>query len=238
MPRSHRLAALCTAAIAAAALCASACSNGHVDGAKDEPQKPWQPLDPNPGGNGELKPSYGRLARRLSVDQLRQSIPVLFHGIKWTDSKGRDLFNVMSRTLGEADYVDMTKSNTEVTALFMKFMDDMAGHVCKKAIAADLDEIQKQGDTSGNDSGAVGLSTRRIIRYPTDVDRTLRWLRLKFHAVSAKAASANAALRKLYDTVLNSAAAPGDNNTTDAAKSKAWEAVCIAVLTDPEFFAY
>ena len=44
------------------------------------------------------------------------------------------MWDVLSRTLGEADYVEVTENNVEATPLFAKFMDDMAAQVCSKAL--------------------------------------------------------------------------------------------------------
>src|SRR5687767_5418861 len=82
-------------------------------------QDHWTPVDPADHGPGSLDPvleQEGKIARRLSVDELRRSIPALFDGITWTVRRaGNDqvAFNALSRTLGEADYVQTTVNNLD-----------------------------------------------------------------------------------------------------------------------------
>ena len=153
----------------------------------------------------------GKSARRLSVDNLRQSIPMLMGGNTWTFGP-RDAFDLLSRTLGEADYLEVTESNTEPNPLFAKFMDDMAGQVCDKAIRSDAEE-----------------GTQLIIR-DDDVYENLRFLRLKLHGiyVSPDSREGLSDLKLLYDDIFS--------ELQNAHQS--WYGVCIAMLTAPEFLTY
>lgn len=185
----------------------------------------WNKAQPSASKKVVVGPSFGRFSRRMSVDQLRRTIPRLFNGLSWTYvSRGRtyNYFDTLSRTLGEADYNQINESSRESTSLFMKFMDDMAGNVCNKAVDADL----KQTDTSK-------LS---VVRYKEDIDKTLRFLRLKFHAIHVSATSTEGIvhLRKLFDEIVKT------SKSKDKAgkEAEAWKGVCIALLTSPEFFAY
>jgi hypothetical protein len=98
----------------------------------------------------------------------------------------------------------------------MKFMDDMASYVCSKAVEADL----KNPDNT----------TRTVVRHPNDAEQTLRFLRLKFHAVFVPKDSTKGIekLRKLHDAIM----------TKTSSETKAWTGVCIAMLASPDFFAY
>lgn len=207
------------------AIALAACGKPAEVGQQPGPSQPppgvddhWTPTSPTGGaapGQGPV-PS-GKRARRLSVDQLRRSIPRLFGGATWTGGPGanQELLTYLSRTLGEADYVEVTHSNGEPNPLFAKFMDDMAGQVCAKAVAADLDR-------PAEDPG------RSVVRH-ADVDRTLRFLRLKLHGIHVPDGSTEglAELRRLFDEVL----AEGD-------ATQAWVAVCVAMVTAPELMAY
>ncbi len=174
----------------------------------------WSKADPSNGSKGTLKASFGRYSRRMSVMQLKAVLPQLFKGITWK-SGSRNMFDLLSRTLGQADYLQVTQNSRESTSLFMKFMDDMAGQVCKAAVKAD----RKTQD----------MRRRSVIRYK-DVNKTLRFLRLKFHSIYVPENSTESIkqLRTLYDRVL----------AKTRKTSTAWEGVCIAVLTAPEFFSY
>lgn len=180
----------------------------------------WTPTSPTARGGTTLDPQVireGRTARRLTVDQLRSSIPALTGGLTWEGQlRGQtiNMFDGLSRTLGEADYIEVTASNTDPSPLFAKFMDDMAGDVCTKTLRADQ---QKPA------------SDRSIIPYASDVDRNLRFLRLKFHGIHVADGTTDGIveLRGLYDAIL-----------AEADAGQAWLGVCVAVLTDPEFMAY
>jgi hypothetical protein len=177
----------------------------------------WEDLVPTDHGEVSVYPQeeiFGKRARRISVNHLRQSIPALFGGISWTNPNGsQNQFDKLSQTLGEADYLNVTLENREPSPLFAKFMDDMAGNVCEKAMRED-------------DQG----TSQHIMVYPDDVDANLRFLRLKFHGIYVPDGSVEGLtdLRALYEDILSLTNQP----------AQAWSGVCIAMLTAPEFMAY
>ena len=114
----------------------------------------------------------GQMPRRLEVEHLRQSIPRLFGGIQWQDRNENSMWDVLSRTLGEADYVEVTENNVEATPLFAKFMDDMAAQVCSKALDRDAQTAEAE---------------QRLVLRHADVKANLRFLRLKLHGVMVDA---------------------------------------------------
>ena len=143
---------------------------------------------------------------------------MLFNGVTWEEAyRGMNMnaFDALSRTLGEADYIEVTAPNTEPSPLFAKFMDDMAGNVCEAAVTAD-----RQANSSN----------RSVVQFENDVDQNLRFLRLKLHSIYVPDTSMEGLedLRQLYDDIL------GDTNSPE----QAWTGVCIAMLTAPEFMAY
>jgi hypothetical protein len=173
-------------------------------------------------GEAVLEPEIlktGRNARRLSVDNLRRSIPLLFGGITWTarvQNREVEVFDRLSLTLGEADYIQVTENNSEPNPLFSKFMDDMAGQVCGKAVARDQETNE--------------ASERLVARFPNDPAANLRFLRLKLHGIYVPEDSTEGLedLIRLHEEVIEDT-----NDTTEA-----WKGVCIAMLTSPEFMAY
>jgi len=179
----------------------------------------WETVEQEDMGQGWARAEdipKGQMPRRLEVDQLRQSIPRLFAGIQWLDVSGNSMWDRLSRTLGEADYREVTEDNVEPTPLFAKFMDDMASQVCRKAI--------------DHDARQANAEQRLLIRYLGDADRNLRWLQLKLHGrISPPQGDESlASYRRLADDIL---ARTGQAET-------AWLGVCIAMLTAPEFLAY
>lgn len=190
-----------------------------------EPTHPdvWSPVEPSDQGPVSLDPALvreGKIARRLSVDQLRRSIPVLFGDVTWTvpvrEGARREVpaFDALSRTLGEADYLQVTASNLDASPLFAKFMDDMAGDVCSKAIERDR----------------TAPPASRVILSDGPVDANLRRLRLGFHGILVPEGSTDgiADLRQLHDEVVAET-----GNAEDG-----WYAVCVALVTAPELMAY
>lgn len=161
----------------------------------------------------------GRAARRLSVAQIEASIVTLFDGITWDNGAAtnpRVMFELLARTLGVPDYLQLTGEDLSATPLFAKFMDDMAGQVCRKAVE--------------HDAAESNVARRVLVPYPADVDRTLRFIRLKLHAIYVPDGSTEsiAELRRLYDEILA--------DTVDS--TQAWIGVCVAALTAPEMMTY
>lgn len=190
-------------------LCLTACE-GAV--APNNPTPPAPPVEPP-------AQTIGKSTRRLTIEQLRRSIPALFSGITWTISlQGQEiqLFEGLSRTLGEADYDRITTSNEDPGALFAKFMDDMAADVCAKAIARDLQ---------------TPLGEARLIMRHEDPQENLRFLKLKLHAqhVPVEDDASIAELNNLFESV---------SSTEAGGAPSGWFAVCVAMLTAPEFMAY
>lgn len=177
----------------------------------------WTKVAPAPAKeNTRIDPRYGRTSRRISVLHLRTIVPQVFNGLNWTGNNNVKMLESLGRTLGQADYVYSNQSTNKPTPLFMKFMDDMAGQLCSKAIAAD-----KKNDKT---------ETRMVLRHERSPDTNLRYLRLKFHTIYVPEDSKDGIkhLRTLYDKVLQL-----KGNSNDA-----WYAVCVAMVSSPEFFAY
>lgn len=189
----------------------------------DAPSAPqtevWTHAEPGAPEPGALLPSPdldGKAARRMTVDQLRRSIPALFDGITWTIQTRAGAvngFDALASTLGEADYIRTTQSNLDPSPLFAKFMDDMAASVCRQAIERDR----------------AGAEPKLIVAHE-DVKANLRFLRLKLHAVHVPEGESAGLedLEALYETIH---ARSGD-------PEQAWWGVCIAMLTAPEMLAY
>jgi len=186
----------------------------------------WSPTPATSTDAPSALPITERSTRRITVDQLRRSLPALFGGETWTyegamNGRGNQtyqLLDVLSRTLGEADYIEVTTPNVEPSPLFQKFMNDLAAQLCAKGLARDAD-----GGT---------VDEKLIVPYPSDVDANLRFLRLKFHGIyvpedADPETDGLAELRGLYNDI------EADSGPTDA-----WLGVCIAFVTAPEFLAY
>lgn len=183
-------------------------------------------VDPNAG-----VPSGG--VRRLSLAQLKGSLPVVLRGHTWKIGSANG-FDSRAATLGVPDYVGSVEENLEPTPLYVKFMADMARDACNRALTADLAEVD--------------ASKRAVMRFvepadaltgqPDKVDANLRYLRLSFLGAHTPEGDTPelARLRKLFgDTVL---AASGGAVPAKAHVAEGWRTVCVALLTSPEFHLY
>ena len=218
---SGRVRRLSSALLLAAAACHGAVS--------ESPRGPALPTDHPPVyvvGDGA-----SRASGRVAIAQLRGSLPVVMGNdlagepITWTaGAQNAPGLITFSRALGEADFANVIEDNLEPSPLYLKFAEDAARDVCEKALAADYG----------------GAAPRTVVRHvgldetpttnPMGFERNLRYLKLRFHGVKVADddAGATAGLRKLF-----TASAAGSNPVKEG-----WRAVCVALLTAPEFHLY
>ncbi|MBK7857040.1 MAG: hypothetical protein IPJ65_00190 [Archangiaceae bacterium] len=188
------------------------------------------------GGSGASSTSSG--AQRLSVSQLRSSLPVVLGsdgaGAPVTWKIGTAVgFDARSATLGEADYLTRVDDDLEPSPLYLKFMFDMARDSCNRVIVADAARAQ----TARVLTRWAG-ATDTVASNKAAVDKNLRSLRLAFHGV--KVADGDEAgiapYRKLFDDAVKSSAGTGAIDAGDV--TEGWRAVCVALLTAPEYHFY
>ena len=149
--------------------------------------------------------------RRLTVSELERS---------WESIGGFEPNTIrlpvdLARSLGEPDWLSTTEVNLEPSPLFMKFMIDLSSILCQQILVLDAQRPVEQ---------------RILLRYADDIDRNIRYLRLRFWALdTAPDDTTNLSrLRTVYDS-----ATQGRNSSFDG-----WFAVCIALSTAPEFLLY
>ena len=185
------------------------------------------------GGGGAIVTSpHAAEAQRLTVRQLAQSLPVVLGGNTWMVG-GAQGFDARSATLGEPDYLGTVDENLEASSLYQKFMGDMARDGCTRAVNADA---------------ALAANTRVVMRLVslTDtvatnaagVNENLRYLKLRFHGVkvSPTDTASLAGLRTVFTDAVRGAA--GTATPTAAHVKEGWRAVCVALLTAPEYHLY
>jgi hypothetical protein len=186
----------------------------------------------------EVPPTSAKI-KRLLVDQIIDSLPVVAgqkkngEDMNWVISieelgKTYDAFLLLARTLGKPDFVEVTQQNREPSALYIKFMGDMALDVCDSVVEADA----VQSDPEDR------VLTRFIVSEPAtdqEINDNLRYLTLRFfgHRVADDDDESLADLRGVYSAAFDEA--PGG---TDNKASLGWHAVCVALLTSPSFHLY
>jgi hypothetical protein len=204
----------------------------------ETPEMPSPPTD-HPPIDPAKKPVTSAVAQRVSIAQLRGAFPVILG----KDVNGKDItwmsgsipaLDKMADVLGEADYAFVTQDNRDPSALYLKFMDDAARDVCGRALTAD--------------AARPKASDRVLLRYvgPTDTETTnaagvaqnLGYLTLRFHGIKVKEGDTarTAPLLKLFTDSVTAAAA--GKAVTAVEVTEGWRAVCVALITAPEFHLY
>jgi hypothetical protein len=179
-----------------------------------------------------------RAPRRLTIAQLARSIEVVTGGLRWIEDLGQgpvDMLELLAPTLGAPDYRGVTHENLEPSLLLSKFVQDGAQRVCEAWVARDRDPALSAHTLVELSTSSEGW----VSREPRHVKANLERLLLVFFAYSAQGSLPGdpevddprvSALYELFELV--SAASPSDP-TGDA-----WLAVCLALMTDPEFVMY
>lgn len=174
-----------------------------------------------------LPPPPSRLRQRMNLDQLAATIDRTTGGLAWTEGTGAnqtDLFRELAATLGKPDYVQITQEDLSPSSLFQKFLDDAARDVCLKLVTVE--------------TTAPELERHLMIHVePTDdleamsegIDANLQELLLRFHGKRLEAdAPELVQWRWLATSVANVTQSP----------TQAWRAVCVALITHPQFYSY
>jgi hypothetical protein len=142
-------------------------------------------------------------------------------------------FTARSATLGEPDYINVVDENLEASSLYQKFMGDMARDGCTRTANADA---------------ALAQNARVLMRFvalndtlttnAAGVNENLRYLKLRFHGVKVAPTDTTtlADLRTVFDTAVRGAA--GTSTPTAAHVKEGWRAVCVSLLTAPEYHLY
>lgn len=184
---------------------------------------------PDVGPDAAVAPDrLSRAVGRMTVEQLARSIPVVTGGLRWMEDFGNgpvDMLQVLAPTLGAPDYLLVTEENLEPGLIIAKFLQDASHRICARWVERDR---------------AAPPEERTLVHHedwdslePADVDRTLRALMLRFHARRVPEDD-DAALEPLRALFVNaSSTAPPERAARDG-----WLAVCIAMMTDPEFILY
>ncbi|MEM6954600.1 MAG: hypothetical protein AAF645_02895 [Myxococcota bacterium] len=194
--------------------------DGTIDDVTVELPEPTEPVDPgnlsdpvrDPIGPADLAP--GRTLRRMTASQFNASLTVAT-GQVWDD------FERYAAALGRADFAEITEEGTEFNVTFEKLVEDAARETCRDAVEADLD----------------GASPAVILRHAAVEDageavfrENLAYLLLRFQGKTDEGAQAP------WLALLQ---APADDEMNDAQRMQArWTAVCVGLVTHPDFVAY
>ena len=159
--------------------------------------------------------------RRMDLEQLDTSIRKVTGGIGWDDTTGNSQFEALADTLGAADFVQGTAEDLTVSLLFLKFLEDAAGNVCTRLV-----EREK--------GGAGVFLTQVDAQMTTETDAagiraTLADGLLRFHG---RAVTPDSPQIEPWLFLFESGALVGGD------PAEGWRAVCVGLLTHPDFYTY
>jgi hypothetical protein len=171
-----------------------------------------------------LEGLVGRKPKRLSIDQLNASIEAAT-GMKWTETvngiRNTDVLDYLAPTLGRPDYAYITQDNLEPNVMFAKFMGDGARKVCSDVAAKDKSTTAEKKVLVKNIQALDATNTQAI------VDNVV-YLRTRFFSDASTQYAVSAPFVKVFH----------DTIAAQGSAEDGWLAVCVAMLTDPQFLTY
>ena len=215
------------------------CRQAPVEGGEKASLQPREAVRaPHGGDHPELTlPPPSRAVKRLTVQQLRNTLPALAGedaqgpitwrlpfggGIDAFDEKG------VAPVLGDPNYVSRVEEPRDVSPLYLKFADDMSRDVCRTMI---LNEYSSEPTESP-------VLTRFVDKDDLGddeaIDENLRYLSLHFlgEHISAGDAAALAPLRGLFEAAIDFEA------PVHQRAQEGWYATCVAMMASPSFHLY
>ncbi|MCO4769143.1 MAG: hypothetical protein KDA24_03880 [Deltaproteobacteria bacterium] len=168
--------------------------------------------------------TFSRERRRMNVDQLRSAVIATTGGISWTELRGTtnvDLFLELSPTLGKPDYLGATEEELEPALLFQKFLDDASKKVCADLI--ELEQLRTPGER-------VFLVRAELTDPATSqaARANLRAALLRFHGHDWPEGDSRL---QPWQRLIEQA---DDGFGIELA----WQTVCVALFTHPDFYSY
>ena len=201
-------------------------------GSEDEPDEasPHAPVSLIDQGNATLLPfvePMRRARQRMTIDQVSATITQVTGGIGWTEIQGGrevDLFDVFASSLGVPDYVEVTREDLSASALFHKFLDEAARHVCTELVDRETGWQPEAMHLMVHANPDDTLETA-----PEAIDANLRYLLLRYHGrkVGDEGVALNA-WRWLFESVTHVSGDPVIG----------WRAVCVGLISHPDFYSY
>lgn len=185
--------------------------------ADDEGEDDADSGSPGHHGEGDADTPAGRRVRRMTAAQFHASL-VTVSGQAWP------LFDEYAGAMGQADFAEITEEGREISVTFDKFVHDAAMYSCNAAVTADL----------------TGASPATVLRWvdvserETDkIRRNLDYLILRFLGQEMKDEDVR------VDPWMNLLTAlPEQGELDDALMQERWTAVCVGLVTHPDFVTY
>lgn len=194
-----------------------------------------------------MNDGIGRAQRRLNVRQLRASL-LYAVGVTWQqprrilsadyasgyyDEPNADMLTLLSLTLGQPDYNNFTGESIEPGAVFSKLVGDAARKACRDGLTLDVARAPTQRILLRNVSESDALSG-----HENAVRDNLAYLVMRFW--SREVAPSSQTVTDLVELFRVASTAPASTTPMLPAATPVdgWRAVCVALVTDPQFLTY
>ncbi|MCA9708117.1 MAG: hypothetical protein KDK70_19855 [Myxococcales bacterium] len=174
---------------------------------------------PGHHGEGDAETPAGRRVRRMSADQFHASL-VMVTGQPWPS------FAEYAGAMGKADFAEITEEGRELSVTFDKFVHDAAMYSCDAAVEADV-------AAAGAGAGVVLRWAELSDRDQTVIRRNLDYLVLRFLGQEMKPDDVRV---EPWMNLLT--ATPDEGELDDALMQERWTAVCVGLVTHPDFVTY
>jgi hypothetical protein len=173
--------------------------------------------EPGHHGEGDAVTPGGRSVRRMTAAQFHASL-VTVTGQAWP------LFDDYAGAMGKADFAEITEDGRELSVTFDKFIHDAAMYSCDAAVDADL---------AGAEPGTILRWATVADRDEQTIRRNLDYLVLRFLGQEMKQEDARVSP---WMNLLT--ATPEEGEIDDALMQARWIAVCVGLVTHPDFVTY
>ncbi|HVV83618.1 MAG TPA: hypothetical protein VHE35_11145 [Kofleriaceae bacterium] len=173
-----------------------------------------RPPDRDPTTPTDLAP--GRRIKRLTADQFARSLQVAT-GQTWSR------YATYAGALGKADWSEITEEGVDIGVTFDKLVTDAARETCGRAVNA-TDQAILRYATAADRPGVDGADAKILAN--------LKYLMLRFLGEDISADDDPRLAPWLG--LLHGGTPPA----TDAAMRQRWVAVCIGLVTHPDFLTY
>lgn len=184
---------------------------------------------PGKDGEGPTDIPPGRRISRLTADQFHQSL-IVATGQRWPD------FTVYAGALGKPDFSEITAEGRALSVSFVKFAHDAARHACREAIDEDQDGAGSSGYGEGGETEPILLRYAGVDdRDPDTLEKNLRYLLLRF--LGFRIPDGDPRLDVWMD-LLTAPPPAGRTQIDDDVMADRWWAICVGLVTHPDFLTY
>lgn len=175
-----------------------------------------------------------RPRKRMDIDQLEGAITAVTGGLTWIEVQPNgtevNLFEELAGTLGKPDFAERTVEDLEPGALFQKFLGDASRSVCARLLDAEaLAAPEDRVFLTHADFTMAPTPEPKLVRHQLSAHL------LRFHG--AEVAPDSPQLEP-WSFLLNSAYQVALTHEDPEPVKRAWWAVCVGLMTHPDFYSY